>query len=112
MIQFYSEDTAISRTCPMESELCNADAVLPDCTNVSILVDRCILADVKHLWRLGVKTVCSCCGHGNQDSAFIVVDPDESEKMKELGYEEAPPRYAHCKDCGVFFHPKLFGMEV
>jgi len=29
-----------------------------------------------------------------------------------LGYEEAPPRYAHCKDCGVFFRPKLFGMEV
>lgn len=112
MIQFYAEDPTISHTCPEESETCKADAILPDCTNVSILIDRCMLTDVKQLWEMGIKTVCSCCGHGKQNAAFIVVAPEESERMKELGYEEAPPRYAHCADCGAFFKPKYFGMEV
>lgn len=112
MITFYSEDTAIPRACPQENEDCKAEAVHPDCAKVAVLIDRCVLADVKRLWALGIKTVCSCCGHGNQAAAFIAVEPEESGRMKELGYEEAPLRYAHCKDCGEFYKPKHFGMEV
>lgn len=114
MIQFYAEDATITHTCAKECAACQADAVLPDSKGMcSILIDRCVLADVLSLWELGVKTVCSCCGHsGNEHGAFVAVDHKDSERMKALGYEEAPLLHDHCVGCGAFFRPKLFGLEV
>jgi len=69
-------------------------------------IDPCVRPELEALWAQGIETVCSCCGHGNQDAAFIVVDEAYRADMESQGYAQAPMKYEHCADCGAFFRPK------
>ena len=53
--------------------------------------DMCLENELLWLYRNGVHTVNSCCGHGNIDLASILVIGENSiAMMNELGYEESP----------------------
>ena len=54
-------------------------------------IDRCVLPELQKLWSEGISTYCSCCGHGNDDKAFIRVGAEYAERMAELGYERYEP---------------------
>lgn len=54
-------------------------------------IDRCILPELQKLWDEGISTFCSCCGHGNDEKAFIRVGAEYADKMAELGYEPYEP---------------------
>lgn len=51
-----------------------------------VAIDKCLLPEILNLWEMGIKTTGCCCGHGKH-SAFISVDFDDIQKMKDLGYE-------------------------
>lgn len=51
------------------------------------LLDRCIVPELKALWAQGIETICSCCGHGNDERSYIRVPAEEAGKMLALGYE-------------------------
>lgn len=53
---------------------------------MTVSIDKCLLPEILELWEMGIKTTGCCCGHGKQ-SAFIGVDFDDIQKMKDLGYE-------------------------
>ena len=69
-------------------------------------IDHCLLQEIRDLWAKDIETVCSCCGHGDPDAGFIVVDPKAKDQMVALGYIERPVRDQVCFECGVFFRPK------
>lgn len=48
-------------------------------------IDRCLRSEITELWRLGVITHNSCCGH-NLVTGSIVVHKDSISKMRALGY--------------------------
>ena len=52
----------------------------------TVSIDKCLLPEILELWEMGIKTTGCCCGHGKQ-GAFIGVDFDDIQKMKDLGYE-------------------------
>lgn len=72
---------------------------VPECTTPVIVpggeeascVDWCIVPELKMLWGLGIRTFCSCCGHGNYEEAYIRVDNQAYEIMEALGYEPYEP---------------------
>lgn len=43
-----------------------------------ICIDKCLENDIKRLWKLGYRTVNSCCGHGKSNSTIII----EFERMQ------------------------------
>lgn len=51
-------------------------------------IDRCVLPEVTRLWSLGIRTIESCCGHG-QAEGYIAVAPEHHEQMSRLGYAPA-----------------------
>lgn len=53
---------------------------------MTVSIDKCLLPEILELWEIGIKTTGCCCGHGKHD-AFIGVDFDDIQKMKDLGYE-------------------------
>ena len=73
-------------------------------------LDECLLPELEALRDWGVRTTCSCCGHGDRDKAFVVVQAEDREKMIALGYEERPPKWDHCKACGVFFRARTISV--
>lgn len=106
MIRVPGEDT-----CPYHGPQC-------ECEKYSdlgmVALDYCLVHELESLWESGVKTVCSCCGHGS-DVPCIVVKRDYCQKMKELGYQELYPeeergaiimRVRSCGACGVVFRAK------
>lgn len=77
------------------------------CLNVDKdTIDRCILPELEELWDNGIETMCSCCGHGEPEMAWIVVGDKYYQHMIDLGYQERLPQYDYCS-CGVFFRAKL-----
>ncbi|AXQ69408.1 hypothetical protein HOU02_gp317 [Caulobacter phage CcrBL9] len=52
-------------------------------------IDRCLLDEIEGLWRLGVVTVESCCGH-NQASGYIAVASGHEPIMRAMGYQPDP----------------------
>lgn len=50
-----------------------------------ICLDKCIADEVQMLWRLGITTIGSCCGH-NKTSGVISVIEEDAQKMIDLGY--------------------------
>lgn len=50
-------------------------------------IDKCLLPEILTLWEAGIKTTGCCCGHGQQELAFIGVAPEYISRMKELGYK-------------------------
>lgn len=53
---------------------------------MTVSIDKCLLPEILKLWEIGIKTTGCCCGHGKK-GAFIGVDFDDIQKMKDLGYE-------------------------
>jgi len=49
-------------------------------------VDRCILPLCRALWRQGIWTMASCCGHGKARPS-VCVAPEHVSLMHALGYE-------------------------
>lgn len=49
-------------------------------------LDRCIADEVNSLWKNGIVTTGSCCGH-NKVNPMINVNWKSEGKMNELGYE-------------------------
>lgn len=50
-----------------------------------ICIDPCIFNEIKHLWKLGIITYGSCCGHNKLES-FVNVDKNNIQQMLNLGY--------------------------
>lgn len=50
------------------------------------LCDACLEKELYELWRLGVHTVSSCCGHGRVPPYIQVLHGESVKKMHELGY--------------------------
>ena len=65
------------------------EVIAPDWSNKkTILIDKCILEEIIELWSVGVKTKHCCCGHNNlYIDANVIVDEEDINKMKDLGYE-------------------------
>jgi len=51
-----------------------------------IAVDACLKEEILFLWKNGVITDNSCCGH-NKISGFIIVAKESEKIMKALGYK-------------------------
>jgi len=54
-----------------------------------VCIDACLVSEIWELWRQGIRTTGSCCGH-NQGPAYIGVVDEDIPKMKALGYKVAP----------------------
>lgn len=54
----------------------------------TVAIDKCLLPEIISLWELGIKTTGCCCGHdnSNQEGAFIGVESEYINRMKEMGY--------------------------
>ena len=63
--------------------------------------DACILWEMQQLWKLGVETGCSCCGHGQREAVIGVNGEDSRELMEALGYEPAEAIHQGCVDTCV-----------
>lgn len=77
-----------------EIEFCNSSKIgqMKCCvmTNIpNVCCDVCIAKEIEYLNSIGIKTLNSCCGHGNKDLAFVLVENAEKE-MEKLGYEKDP----------------------
>lgn len=63
-------------------------------TEEIVCIDTCIATAIGYLWKQGVKTRNSCCGH-QKILPTVVVAEESIEKMRELGFnnfEEMPDR--------------------
>jgi len=50
-------------------------------------IDNCILEEIQDLWRKGVITYASCCGH-NKINGSIIIDRKSIPNVKCMGYVE------------------------
>lgn len=98
--------------CEKESADCNVHVSVPDpdidCVMHDLVIDKCILGELQWLWKQGIRTCCSCCGHGLAYNAFITVEKKYEEKMIELGYKSPPDKPGACENCdeGIMYVPK------
>lgn len=57
-------------------------------TNYNFSCDKCLRKELEWLNENGVKTINSCCGHGNVDLAMIMTEGEYSNSlMKNFGYK-------------------------
>ena len=49
--------------------------------------DWCVVPELMALWAKGIRTVCSCCGHGEDENAYIRVRAEDADSMLAMGYE-------------------------
>ena len=59
----------------------------PQITSSSIVVDKCIVDELKWLWSLGITTTGCCCGH-RKGKEYIKVIKKDVVRMMFLGYKE------------------------
>ena len=92
-----------AQTCDMQSEECQVKVTMPVCDGAveDVYIERCILPEVQALWKMGIKTHCSCCGHGVPYNAFITVEKEFKDQMDALGYESPPDLLEVCENCNV-----------
>lgn len=69
----------------VEQRLTEGVLIAHDC------LDHCIVPELRALWDKGVETLCSCCGHGQDEKAFIRVRAESAPIMDALGYERYEP---------------------
>lgn len=96
--------------CDKEDGECCVKIDMPICAGAieEVLIEKCILTEVQSLWKMGIKTHCSCCGHGLPYQAFITVEKGYEKQMEELGYESPPDLLEVCENCdvGTMYIPK------
>lgn len=69
--------------------------------------DLCLEPELFKLWKEGVHTVSSCCGHGIVPPYIQVLRGESVQKMHELGYEAFPNKA--CPDNpNPTYHPKTY----
>lgn len=51
-----------------------------------VSIDKCLIHEIINLWEQGIKTTGCCCGHGDNNKAYIGVEVSSIPKMKKLGY--------------------------
>lgn len=53
----------------------------------TVVIDNCLVDEIKLLWSIGMETTGCCCGH-NQKQGFISITDNEEDLavMKQLGY--------------------------
>ena len=61
------------------------DARVKEGLSGKISIDPCIVEEINNLWRLGITTYGSCCGHNKADS-FVNVSDKDIQTMINLGY--------------------------
>lgn len=106
--------------CPPEWIERPDDACVPDgvttFANKIVLVDACIAPIVADMWRAGIWTLNSCCGHGDPTTRSVVVDDharmaamrflsDRDPSIMVLAWENvatSPADYHAMKDLRVF----------
>jgi hypothetical protein len=57
-----------------------------------ISVDRCVLGELITLWRKGVRTGGSCCGHNRLPSMINALTPEDGALMEAMGYVRWPEK--------------------
>lgn len=54
-----------------------------------VCIDSCIASIITYLWYNGIETISSCCGHGNDNLAHVIVADSSVEKIKKLGFKKS-----------------------
>lgn len=49
-----------------------------------IAIDSCIVGDILTLWKHGVYTLGSCCGHGKDFPSIVLAEEEHVDKAREL----------------------------
>lgn len=79
----------------------------------NLTIDACILGDLQELWRRGVRTTGSCCGHGRTFGFVSVAGPDDAGIMRSLGYRELAPEHTCCSENqGLEFYIVLRALDT
>jgi len=52
-----------------------------------VAIDGCILGRIKQLWRMGIETKASCCGHGEMPPC-VIVPKEYEERLRSLGFSD------------------------
>ena len=64
----------------------NTVGMIPFWRDKVVCIDSCLASEIAWLWKHGVVTTGSCCGHGKVSPMINVIDL-AIEKMEELGYK-------------------------
>lgn len=59
-----------------------------------VSVDACMVPELASLWRLGIRTVASCCGH-RKGPGFVAAHEADAARLDALGYRRCPDA-EHC----------------
>ena len=103
-----SQTTAVCHNCD-----CTPDTMGTYTHHISVVtpwgktvsVDACMVPELAALWRAGIRTVASCCGHKMPGSPpSICAHPDDVAKLDALGYERHV-QHPHCHVAKTFRGP-------
>lgn len=76
--------------------------------SANLTIDACVLGELQELWRLGVQTRGSCCGHGKGFGYIQVDGPRDAVVMRHLGYQELSGEHILCpENAGLSFYAKV-----
>jgi len=50
-------------------------------------IDRCLVEEIVKLWKSEIRTLGCCCGH-NKLPGTVIVNPEDIEKIRLLGYKQ------------------------
>lgn len=94
-VEFGSYDAAVEVSSPPH-------LVSSGCYTIrdTICIDLCILPEVQLLWKAGIRTTGSCCGHGKITGTITTVD-DDWPAMDAMGYQrhEGHPHVFQSQTC-------------
>lgn len=65
----------------------NQSSIMNPFNKEIVSIDNCILPEIISLWKKGIRTYGSCCGH-NITVPSIAVDSRYEQEMKKLGYKK------------------------
>jgi hypothetical protein len=77
---------------PMGSYARSVEVVGPD--GALVHCDACMVPELSDLWRRGIRTIASCCGH-NRVLGFVAVRAEHDAQMVALGYYRCSDQ-PHC----------------
>lgn len=101
----------IPDTCENLSCTASAIALLGDTISRITCLDRCIVPELQMLWAKGIETVCSCCGHGDDNEAYIRVKSEYVPLMLKMGYEPYERHTCYFYKNTVSFRAKTVAQE-
>lgn len=69
----------------------------------AVSIDKCLVDEIKELWKFGIVTTGCCCGH-KQNLPYIGVEDEFIQTMKDMGYVVLTN--PHGEDRQDSFYPK------